>query len=261
MSQEQTPEAFKNNEQAKHIYGDLSESAQELINRIVSQTDASSSEEVPPVEKVQEDCSKALGILETISLEACAVDIFEYFASSVKNYINTKDTAYVEYLYPVEDETQALLMPNLLKLNQAYTGIPEIPVLDLNDPTMSPQEQIVQDSLDKIHDFVAKLRDVLVNRDQYTAAIKSASEKLFKALSYYYEVIGVTREGLVTQELSGYISVDHFFYDTISTSSISRQKHPVTGEIISEREVYVPAAFVVEFQIVKWKKNKVASIM
>ena len=85
------------------------------------------------------------------------------------------------------------------------------------------------------------------------AGDKEKLENLYKALIYYYEMVGFSSQsGPILQDFHGYVDFKLFLYEPLSVPIQVKDK--ATGEIVKEETI--PEGFGIEFVLKAWPKSE-----
>lgn len=168
--------------------------------------------------------------LQTMEVANVASEVLDWLIENVENYIDNKQQ-YFQIDLIIDENNNSESVKNIKLLQTLYRSIPE-------------NDERATECREKINLFT---EDVLACMDE---DMTDKLEKLFKRMSFYYEMKGISKEkGLLIQELTGSVSIVDFVYEAFSLGVRNSQINPFTRERKVLKEIVLPEAFTVGVEI------------
>lgn len=196
--------------------------------------------------------------LEEIDKGKVGNEIFWWLKENITNYVDTQHKIY--YLSFLSDEEK---MPETTKIEKLCNTMSPIETTESELGTLTEaienNADIVEDS--KKQEAVNEFLDLVLQNMNENERQK---DDLFRALCYYYEVIGFYKSSVVTEKLNGYVSIDYLSFENVRmpvTRTPMKAVKNEAGEIVdyiadTENVVIVadkPPSFAVDFSVNFWE--------
>jgi len=202
-------------------------------------------------------------IIEDISPEELASEFLEWLIQNVEQYMDNHKTQFILNISPKE----AGGMPLAERIEELYLGLDDENV----EISMKGDEEFDWGSLDEEtrKSIEEETKKLMVLHELVEKAYKSlladadGLSRLFKALSYYYELVGF-RDGIpIEKELGGRVNIGAFHYEAVSVPVEIKGKQPVyneNGDLVEVREVagatyIIPPSFVIDLEVEMFEKR------
>jgi len=211
---------------------------------------------------------------EKIDVTLASKEILTWIANNVEEFIDSQRRIFkLDLIVDAEEGSQETL-PTVRALQNLYRAIPEDPVSVNNLDNCSFQSALdamtEEDSafMEKIQNCKSILDEVSANVYKAIKEEKELLQAIFKRMSFYYEIAGVSNGNLLLQELDGEVDVIKFEYEafpvavqvTSSKTEKINEDGTITcsgGEAISE--YVIPEGFTVWIEIAFKAKQKMMS--
>jgi len=211
---------------------------------------------------------------EKIDVTLASKEILTWIANNVEEFIDNQRRMFkLDLIVDAEEGSQETL-PTVRALQNLYRAIPEDPVSVNNLDNCSFQSALdamtEEDSafMEKIQNCKSILDEVSANVYKAIKEEKELLQAIFKRMSFYYEIAGVSNGNLLLQELDGEVDVIKFEYEafpvavqvTSSKTEKINEDGTITcsgGEAISE--YVIPEGFTVWIEIAFKAKQKMMS--
>jgi len=211
---------------------------------------------------------------EKIDVTLASKEILTWIANNVEEFIDNQRRMFkLDLIVDAEEGSQETL-PTVRALQNLYRAIPEDPVSVNNLDNCSFQSALdamtEEDSafMEKIQNCKSILDEVSANVYKAIKEEKELLQAIFKRMSFYYEIAGVSNGNLLLQELDGEVDVIKFEYEafpvavqvTSSKTEKINEDGTITcsgGEAISE--YVIPEGFTVWIEIAFKAKQKIMS--
>lgn len=194
-----------------------------------------------------------------------ADEIFWWLNDNILTYIDTYKKSYsLSFLSHEEKMPETAKMEHLCyQLKPIELGSKEFDSLDdfiNNDPEIKEEAE----KQDLINSWMESVQDIM-NDDE------EKKNSIFKALSYYYEVIGFYKKDPVTKDLEGYVRIDYLSFENMRvpvTKTPMKAVKNSDGEIVdyvrdeegTEIVAEMPPSFCIDFSIDFWESKNDQSI-
>jgi len=207
--------------------------------------------------------------VKKIDAAELASEFCKWLIDNVEQYIDNHKTKFILNISPIEVGD----MPVSEQVENLYRQLDGEKV----EVSISRGEELDWDSLDSetrsaVEDETAKLvilHELVERAYKIMVDDKVGMEKLFKALAYYYELVGF-RDGIkIEKELDGCVNITAFHYEAISVPVEIKGKTPIfndDGEVIgvepceATKTYMIPPSFAIDFDIEMFDKQVQTSL-
>ena len=180
---------------------------------------------------------------KTIDPKKIAEEVLDFVASNVSNFIDNHERVFKIDL--VIDSSKADKLAETKKLQDLYYAIPEEKTVNFREAYDPSWIEKVTAEDDKNMASYISCRDELDKITTQAYAFMCTDEerkyKIFKEMSYYFEVMGTNKGEMLFQELEGAIGITKFEYEAFSVPvTVTRKEREVK---VSEYSYTVPESF------------------
>jgi hypothetical protein len=203
--------------------------------------------------------------MDKIDMGLVADEIFWWLKDNILTYVDTYKRAFSLSFLSHEEK-----MPETSKMEHlCYQLKPiEVSMGDFSSlkEALDSDPEIIEDSKkqDLINDWMDRVLEAMNENEE-------KKTDLFKALSYYYEVVGFYKKNPIAKELEGYIKIDYLSFENMRvpvTKTPMKEIKNDAGEVVdyqrdeenTEVVAEMPPSFCIDFSIDFWEKKSEQSI-
>lgn len=204
--------------------------------------------------------------LNQIDKNKVSKEIFNWIIKSKDSYIDTHKTTYM-----INFMADPVNMPETLKIEQLATTLSKIEIKAGEEESfkdaIESNEEVEEESVkqEALNNYLNEVCEIM-------SSDSDSLEKLFKELSFYYEMVGFSKDGKpITKELDGYVNVLYLSFENVDMELSRTPLIPVLdsdGRVVSyekkesEREIIanLPPNFAFDMEISFWEKKYESSL-
>lgn len=203
--------------------------------------------------------------MDKINKERVADEIFWWLKDNILTYIDTYKNSYsLSFLSHEEKMLETSKMEHL-----CYQLKPiEVSMGDFDSlaEALDSDPEIIEDSKkqDLINDWMEGVLEIMNENEERKL-------ELFKALGYYYEVVGFYKKNPISKDLEGYVKIEYLSFENMRvpvTKTPMKEVRNDAGEIVdykrdeanTEVVAEMPPSFCIDFSIDFWENKHEQSL-
>jgi hypothetical protein len=200
---------------------------------------------------------EVVDFLTSLDARAAAIELANWLAANVENFVDNHETEYNMMFGDVEQEMYPIL-------NELETSV--MSLVRANEEKVSTSDTSLNAIINEEAAMLTVLQETMARITSVPKEDPSVMSPLFDRLKYFYEVIGFKNDGLkreaVLKDLDGYVELRLFEFDTNDMKVEIVKRQPVAKEDgsldhveLERKTIQMSASFVVDFAFHSWEKK------